>query len=240
MHTREAIMSLLASKPMAVSEMARQLRVPRQLVHYHVKQLLSDGLVVVKDVVKSRVYSLKHGSLVAVSSPAEVQKNLIQLEEYYAKNVRQLSKLQHDMLRLRLGFALFMYQMMRTCSILVGLDSHSLFRNYGERVAEDVVVKSVVSQHGRSSGVEMFERGLQALDKLADTNPSTFKNKGLIHLRTFLGSGLYDPRVDEFLHSLLLRTALAFLGERCAVEKFPQHRTQAYSYLVRRTGVKEL
>ncbi|MEM2095910.1 MAG: winged helix-turn-helix domain-containing protein [Candidatus Caldarchaeum sp.] len=246
MNARESILAQLAARPMTAPGLAERLNLPRQLVHYHLRKLLHERAVVVKDVVRrnsgvmTKVYSLHPGlKLVAVASPAKVQKTLLWLEDHYAEFVRGVSRHFEDIKQVRLDFILFMYHVMRACSELVGIDQHSLLRDYGGRFAGDVVGRAVRRDGGRLSGAEMFRKALKVFDEIADVSPSMFDGR-MVHFRTFLGSSVYDSRLDAFIQSVLARVAVVCLGGRTVVEKFPSAKSSTYSYIIRRTGVKQL
>lgn len=235
---------MLAAGPLTISQLAFRLGIPRQLVHYHVKHLQSEGLIRVKDVVKtgrgvsSKAYLLKQGAVLAVADPYEVEKVSAWLEHYYVRNVRNMSKKSRTAKNPSIELPLFFYHLMRLCSN-PGIDAGGLFRLYGERFAEDVIIKNVHPNDSKGSGFKMFEKALLLFKEFAYANLAMKNENGLIQFRTFLGSGAYDTRVDEFIHSVLRRLVNAYLGDRFVVQKFPPN-GRTYSYIIKRTGVKEL
>ncbi|MEM4303064.1 MAG: winged helix-turn-helix domain-containing protein [Candidatus Caldarchaeum sp.] len=251
MTKRDAVVNLLATKPMTVSEIATTLHVPRQLVHHHLRRLLRDGVVFVKDVVKtngryrSRVYSLRDGiTLVTIKDPGTMRHTLLWLENYYIKHIKNLPKAPQHIDNLRNEFILFMYQVMRVCSELVGLDQHGLLRLYGERLAKDVVVPLALAgdANDNHSGSDLFKRTVTLVAEITSSSHSIFNGKttqSIIHFKGFLGSDRYDSRIDEFILSVLQTAAQSLMRGKVLVEKFPQNRSTSYTYLVRRADVKQ-
>ena len=249
MRTRDAIVQMLATCNATASEIANQLNIPKQIVYYHLEVLSREGVVTVKDIMKrsgrfrARVYGLRHGrSVITVPNPEKVLDTRRWLEDYYLKHLKSLTKRAVDTSMLRQEFTLFMYHVMRICSELTGIDQNSIFKEYGDKIASEIVIP-LIKIKNLNSGRHAFRKALFLLDKIIDGGLSIMgkdtKTTYIIHFKTFLASSRYDARIDGLFISFLEKIAQTFLKGKTVVEKYPSKIVTSYSYLVKRVDVKD-